>query len=83
MKRRSELKDITRKRRERAEGKDIIETREERKQPVEEGKAWWIIAISALDYFLSDLYSRRWRKNNFLKKSPDDTKKEDNERNNN
>ena len=26
-------------------------------------------------------YSRRWRKNNFLRKSPDDTKKEDNDGN--
>ena len=31
-----------------------------------------------MDY-ISDLYSRRWRKNNFLRKSPDDTKKEDND----
>jgi len=39
-----------------------------------------IILFFLSHFSLSDLYSRRWRKNNFLKKSPDDTKKEDNER---
>ena len=34
------------------------------------------LSFFLLGFYLSDLYSRRWRKNNFLKKSPDDTKKE-------
>ena len=38
-----------------------------------EFKDLWIVT------HLSSFYSRRWRKNNFLRKSPDDTKKEDND----
>ena len=46
------------------------------------------LSFSIKDFFLLSpvlirsylcFYSRRWRKNNFLRKSPDDTKKEDND----
>ena len=44
-----------------------------RKAKEKEFKDLWIVT------HLSSFYSRRWRKNNFLRKSPDDTKKEDND----
>ena len=45
----------------------------DRKAKEKEFKDLWIVT------HLSSFYSRRWRKNNFLRKSPDDTKKEDND----
>jgi len=59
------------------ENKDV---KREIKEEMEEEIVCNLLSVSSRfylwDYFLSDLYSRRWRKNNFLKKSPDDTKKE-------